>query len=352
MELGTTVDCVYTTNERENNMNHDLAVIIPTHNRCAMLVRMLGALAAQTYSTDRFEVVVVCDGCTDDTYTTLQSLATPFRLHVVDQPSAGPAGARNRGVTQTNARVVLFLDDDILPAPTLLAEHMRGHDTANCVVVGRLLPDKETPLAGWTRWEQRTWDRRYAAIERGAIAASGQHVYSGNVSVDRALFVRLGGFNTTLKRAEDTELGYRLQRAGAQFRFNGSAAGVHCGVHSFTQWQTIQYTYGRSDVRLADREGHAALLPLAQWYGARNLLNRVVIRATIGRLALQKLILLVAQVCARACDRVALHRLGHWSYSVIANVLYWQGVADELGGTEQLWDRVAAPSTTRSVQHA
>ncbi len=333
-------------------MNHDLAVIIPTHNREAMLVRMLDALAAQTYPAGRFEVILVCDGCTDNTYATLQSFKAPFRLRVVDQPSTGPAGARNRGVEQTHARVVLFLDDDILPQPTLLAEHMRFHDTANRVVIGRLLPDADTLLAGWTRWEQRTWDRRYAAIERGTVAASGQHVYSGNVSVDRALFVRLGGFNTALKRAEDTELGYRLERAGAQFRFNGSAAGVHCGVHSLAQWQTIQYIYGRSDVRLSDREGHAALLPLAQWFGERNMLNRTTVRATIGRLALQKLILLLAQACARISDRLALHRLGHWSYSVIANVLYWQGVADELGGAQQLWKRVAAPAGQRSTQHA
>jgi hypothetical protein len=40
---------------------------------------------------------------------------------------------------------------------------------------------------------------------------------------------------------------------------------------------------------------------------------------------------------------LALQRLSHWSYSVIANVLYWQGVADELGGARQLWQRVAAP---------
>lgn len=332
-------------------MHIDLAVIIPTHNRRALLVRVLSALAAQTYPAERFEVVVVCDGCTDDTAAMLDSLSMPFRLRVVQQPSTGAAGARNRGVRETGARVVLFLDDDILAAPELLAEHMRGHDAPNSVVIGKLLPDPATPLAGWTRWEQRTWDRRYAAIERGAVAASGQHVYSGNVSVDHDLFVALGGFNTTLRRAEDTELGYRLERAGAQFRFHSSAAGVHCGVHGFATWRTIQYAYGRYDVRLADREGHAAAIPLRQWFGERNLLNRVVVRAAVGRLALHKLILLLAQLCAHASDRLALRRLSHWSYSVIANVLYWQGVADELGGAPQLWQRVAAPRLGR-VFHA
>jgi GT2 family glycosyltransferase len=222
------------------------------------------------------------------------------------------------------------------------------------VVIGRLLPDLDTPLAGWTRWEQRTWDRRYAAIERGEVAAGGQHVFSGNVSIPRDLFVLVGGFNTALKRAEDTELGYRLERAGAQFRFNGRAAGMHCGVHSFPKWRTIQYTYGRYDVRLADREGYGVLLPLGEWFRQRNWLNRVVVRAAVGRLAVQKLILLLAEVSARITDRAALQRGSHWSYSVIANILYWQGVADELGGTERLWERIGAPNTTtqRSTHHA
>jgi glycosyltransferase involved in cell wall biosynthesis len=42
-----------------------VSVIIPTHNRQMYLRLTLDALARQTYSVDRFEVVVVLDGCSD-----------------------------------------------------------------------------------------------------------------------------------------------------------------------------------------------------------------------------------------------------------------------------------------------
>jgi hypothetical protein len=64
------------------------------------------------------------------------------------------------------------------------------------------------------------------------------------------------------------------------------------------------------------------------------------------------MILSLAQIGAMASDRLAMHRTSHWSYSMIANVLYWQGVADELGGTTQLWQRIAAQPLGRSASHA
>ena len=44
-----------------------VSVIIPTHNRSASLRRTLDALRRQTYSLEQVEVVVVADGCIDDT---------------------------------------------------------------------------------------------------------------------------------------------------------------------------------------------------------------------------------------------------------------------------------------------
>lgn len=330
----------------------DLAVIIPTHNRRAMLLQTLSALAAQTYPADCFEVVVVCDGCSDDTYVALQALTLPFHLIAISQSSAGAAGARNRGVQATTARVVLFLDDDIIATPYLLAEHMRFHDEARRVVIGRLLPDRGVRRAGWTRWEQRTWDRRYADFQRGA-AVGGQHFFSGNVSVDREAFVAVGGFNTTLKRAEDTELGFRLQRAGASFCFSAGAAGIHCGVHSFRAWRTIQYNYGRYDIQLAYREGHSDLMPLAAWFRDRNVLNRALIRTTVDQGSRQRIILPLARIGAWLSDQIGINPVSHWSYSVIANVAYWQGISDELGGAHKLWHLIDGSGTFHgSTVHA
>jgi len=321
----------------------DLTVIIPTHNRREVLMHTLNALVTQSHPSDRFEVVVVCDGCVDGTYEMLSTLATPFRLRAFAQASSGPAAARNRGVQEAEAPILLFIDDDIIGTPDLIVEHIRmhiGHDDR--AVIGRLLPDPNIKLPGWTKWEHRVFDSRYDALERGTLLAEGVHFYTGNVSVAKAVFNAVGGFNVAYRRAEDIELGYRLQKVGAQFVFNSCAAGIHCSDYTFEPWSKIHYNYGRYHVRLANNEGHADVMPVASWFRQRNALNKLLAHIAIGRPALHHLLVSVARAIAFVSDRVGVIRLSHWSYSAITNLCYWQGVADELGGPHQFWNFVQA----------
>lgn len=66
-----------------------ISVVTPTYNRLARLQRVLAALAAQTYSPDRFEVVIVSDGSTDGTADYCRQVQMPFRLHFIQQENAG-----------------------------------------------------------------------------------------------------------------------------------------------------------------------------------------------------------------------------------------------------------------------
>src|SRR5579859_3487825 len=104
-----------------------VSIVTPTYNRRTSLDRLLGALGKQTYPADRFELVVVDDGSLDGSVEYLRSLRLPFRLRVFEQAHAGPAAARNLGVARAEGRLVLFLDDDVLPLPELIAEHVQTH---------------------------------------------------------------------------------------------------------------------------------------------------------------------------------------------------------------------------------
>src|SRR5258707_10281865 len=97
-----------------------LSVVIPTYNRCASLRRLLDALARQTLSADRFEVIVVDDGSSDGTRELLRTLKTPYALVSIEQPNQGPGAARNRGVRAASGDLILFLDDDVVPMDDLL----------------------------------------------------------------------------------------------------------------------------------------------------------------------------------------------------------------------------------------
>jgi glycosyltransferase involved in cell wall biosynthesis len=71
------------------------AVIIPTHNRAASLRRVLRALASQTFDMRRVAVIVVADGCQDETVSMLENEDFGLRLTAIDQPQSGVAMTRN-----------------------------------------------------------------------------------------------------------------------------------------------------------------------------------------------------------------------------------------------------------------
>src|SRR5215813_8372071 len=105
----------------------ELSVVIPTYNRAESLRRCLLALGQQTQSAADFEVIVVVDGSSDGTCAMLERLSTPYQLVVIEQqPNQGAAVARNRGAERASGKYCLFLDDDIVAGPALIAEHLAG----------------------------------------------------------------------------------------------------------------------------------------------------------------------------------------------------------------------------------
>src|SRR5262245_60053207 len=104
-----------------------VSVVIPTYQRRASLERVLGALARQEWDSDRLEVLVVSDGSLDGSLEMARAYPLPFPLIALEQPNQGPAVARNLGLAHAAGPLVLFLDDDVLPSPQLIAEHVGAH---------------------------------------------------------------------------------------------------------------------------------------------------------------------------------------------------------------------------------
>ncbi len=100
-------------------MTSAVSVVIPTHNRPALLQEALGSLVAQTM--DRWEAIVVDDA--SEPPVAIDALSEKFgrRLRVIRHDvSRGGAAAKSSGIDAATAPVVAFLDDDDLFAPTYL----------------------------------------------------------------------------------------------------------------------------------------------------------------------------------------------------------------------------------------
>lgn len=81
--------------------------------------RLLRALSAQTLSRDEWEYVVVDNGSRARP-ASLEELSWHSAARIVDEPHAGLTLARLRGIESTSSSLLVFLDDDNVPAASFL----------------------------------------------------------------------------------------------------------------------------------------------------------------------------------------------------------------------------------------
>jgi len=191
------------------------AVIIPHYNDVDRLARCLGALAPQV--TDAVEVVVVDNNSTAP----LDAVraAHPW-ARFVTEPDPGAAMARNRGVAETTAPGLIFLDADCVPLPGWL-DHAIAINANNAVIGGRIDVFDETPPP---RSGAEAFETVFAFKQRDYVQNKGFSV-TANLVTTRDVFARTGPMITGL--SEDADWCFRAVKAGAQLRYDDDLAVRH-----------------------------------------------------------------------------------------------------------------------------
>jgi glycosyltransferase involved in cell wall biosynthesis/peptidoglycan/xylan/chitin deacetylase (PgdA/CDA1 family) len=339
-----------------------ITVVVPTHNRRDSLVRLLDSLRDGTYPAAGFEVIVVADGCVDDTVSQLTGLtsrdgspgpAYPFALRVIEQsPAGGAALARTRGAEHARGAILLFIDDDIEPFPTLLEHHARLHAAQeHGVVIGAPVPVRPVDAAldrisAWGWWEQQ-----FEAMSRPGHRFTYDEVFSGILSVRTDDFREIGGFDPAFNSCrDDSEFGYRLFRRAARVAFVREAGGFHHEVRDHPRLVSRKRAEGRADVLLAER--HPELWPVLRisWplppvTSPLGLLRRLAFAAPRVGHAAAALLLGLLPVVAR------LRLRGTWR-QIEAGAMYynyWRGVAAQVG-TIQAFEHIATNATTAAAR--
>ena len=329
------------------------SVILPTYNRKQQLAKVIAGLELQTFDHAQFEVIVVSDGSQDGTDDYLRTLNPSFKLRSVFQPNQGVAATRNNGVSHASGRLILFIDDDVVPHPELLARHYQSHQQADfatsTIVIGPMLNPPDFNYQPWVEWEQQMLYKQYAAMDRGDWEATARQFYTGNCSIHLSYFKRFGGFDPSFRRAEDVELAYRMAGQGAKFVWNNQAIGYHYAQRSYASWLDTPYAYGRNDVVFTRERGQSWLVPtLMREYPGRSLLIRTMNRMCLDRSWLSLPLQRLSFGLALMSDTLNLKPLYRASFSIIFNLRYFQGMSDELGGRNKFFTLLASHSKSSS----
>jgi glycosyltransferase involved in cell wall biosynthesis len=183
----------------------DVAVIIPTFNRAAVLARAIRSVLDQSFRN--FELVVVDDGSTDNTADLQVLRGNDPRLRFLRLPeNRGVAAARNAGVRETTAPRIAFLDSDDEWFPAKLARQFEWmvQNAGSCICQTRELWIRRGVRVNPPKTHDKTGGDLFAAsIERCMITPS-------SVMLSRELFERAGGFNESFPACEDYDLWLRV----------------------------------------------------------------------------------------------------------------------------------------------
>jgi GT2 family glycosyltransferase/peptidoglycan/xylan/chitin deacetylase (PgdA/CDA1 family) len=204
----------------------ELAVLIASHNRRERLRDCLEALAAQTLDPASFEVIVASDGSSDGTVEMVEGFESRFRLRALELEKGGKPAALNAALAICEAAACLFIDDDVLVSPGLLAEHLAARRANPKVLgIGKLVQRPPHSSDWFSRAYAEGWNQRYDDLENKV--PDWADCYGANFSAPREALVEIGGFDAGLDAVEDIELGYRLCEAGCAPVYLPGADAVH-----------------------------------------------------------------------------------------------------------------------------
>jgi GT2 family glycosyltransferase len=217
----------------------DVAVVIPTVDRVALLDRCLSGVAAQEGDVD-YEVVVVHDGDRG-----VEALLAPWAeklpsLRVVRIAEREAGVKRNAGWRATDAPWIAFTDDDCEPAPGWLAAAMAasgsGSDDGVELVQGPVRPHPADDHV--TGLFKRTLD----------VPAATDTYPNANLVYARRALERVGGFDPAVwGGGEDTDLAWRVLESGGRAVWAPDALVWHAvrpatfaqHVRSLWRWSTL-----------------------------------------------------------------------------------------------------------------
>ncbi len=215
-----------------NNSGLPFSVIIPTHNRAATLKKCLEALSNQTFSSDRFEVIVCDDGSSDNTEEVVRNYRTSYHLSYVHQKNAGPAAARNKGLKIARGRFVLFINDDTILDESALERHYEthlAHPGERISVLGTF----DFPEEYRQSLLVRLINENGLLFEYNKMHPGGYYdynfFYTCNLSVPRQAVLDVGMFDEVFEgpAAEDIDLGFRLHKKGYRLIYQPACLSIH-----------------------------------------------------------------------------------------------------------------------------
>lgn len=184
----------------------EASIIVPTRNRAASLARALASFVAQDCAPERYEILAVDNGSSDETGAVVRAAGARHRDHrirCIEEPVPGLLSGRHRGAKEARGHILVFVDDDITAETGWLSAILDAfEDPAVHLVGGPSIPRFETDPP---RWMERFFDHRkgrlicvdLSLLDIGdhRIKIDPTYVWGLNFAIRKQTLFDLGGFH-------------------------------------------------------------------------------------------------------------------------------------------------------------
>ncbi len=259
-------------------------IIIPTFKKEQSLNRTLEALHNQMVPEHWAIRIIVCD---DGAPSSVQNIVGRYgwtgswnQPLVLPLPHLGRAGARNAGIQNATADVILFLADDIILLPGSLQAHIKFHEDNSDIYAAAL---------GWVMWDPcihptpfMEWmthggqQNNYDALLGEDSCDPGSFFYGSHVSVKRELIIHEQFAESFTEYGwEDLELGSRLGAKGMRLFPLQEASALHSHWYGADELLMRQRVIGAQRYQVNTNARRMARHALYHYSGARWLCRMV-----------------------------------------------------------------------------
>ncbi len=262
-----------------------ISVVIPSYRREGVLVETVRQLLAQLGEHDELVVVDQTPEHEAATESAIAEVLATERVRWYRKRRPSICEAMNVGVLLARNEVVLFLDDDVVPVPELLAVYRElfwGEAPPHAVNGQVLQPWHAAPCEAVADFELR-FDFAFARSAKVVPMAT------GNCAVLREIFLAAGGMDESFVGGSyrcDADLGYRLRDlTGKPAHFEPAASVRHLQASGGTRAHGAKDSWASIGSAVGDH-----YLGL-RWFGTRAALRhsiRRLVRAPLNRRTLSR----------------------------------------------------------------
>ena len=214
---------------------HKISVVIPTWIGDIDDIEItVVSLLDQSIPRKDYEIIVVTDVTDQETGKVMRPYTEkyPDFVYFYEIPVNNRTIKRNLGVNKSKSPVILFLDADMETDKRLLEEHLRFHDKYEGSVVGYFnnvsAEDEKVSRKDrhFLEYLEESQDQNLFEGNTGDVV-NYKFFYTGNVSLRKSVFERIGGFDERFYPGFGTDpdqaatIYYTAQKEGKPYEFRG-----------------------------------------------------------------------------------------------------------------------------------